>query len=217
MSTHFGEHPNVLSAFSLPLPPSVACSLLFLDTMAVLRRPRGSVGVARLFGGGSTTTDGSAAQCAAPTPDSPSGDAAGQLMIDQQTYGQHVLEAATPFRGAPPTDYRKAGPLPQGWWMEPKGPVRQATRGNYGNLQTQPPHNNRERRERWRARTGAMSRCGRCRYRRRSGGSPVDGVAEGEEAREAHAASVQAEPTTAPGGPAAPQVGPEDEEVVEEW
>ena len=76
-----------------------------------------------LLGRLSSTTGGGAAQRAAAAPDSPSGEAAGQLMIGKQTYRQHALEAATPFRGAPPTDYRKAGSLPQGGWMEPKGPA----------------------------------------------------------------------------------------------
>ena len=72
-----------------------------------------------LLGRFSSTPGGGAARRDGPATDSPSGEAAGQLMIGDQTFTQHAVQAATPFHGAPPTDYRKAGPPLPGCWMQP--------------------------------------------------------------------------------------------------
>ena len=76
-----------------------------------------------LLGRLSGTPGGGAARRDDPATDSPSGEAAGQLMIRDQTFRQHAVQNATPFHGPPPTDDRKAGPRPPGSWMMPKGPA----------------------------------------------------------------------------------------------
>ena len=77
-----------------------------------------------LLGRFSSTPGGGAARRDGPATDSPSGEAAGQLMIGDQTFTQHAIQAATPFHGAPPTDYRKAGPPLPGCWMLPYQPYQ---------------------------------------------------------------------------------------------
>ena len=152
------------------------------------------------------TPGGGAARCDGPATDSPSGDAADQLMVGKQTFTHHAFQSATPFVGPPPTDDRQAGPLPQGSWRLPYQSLQPNKRlsditASSANSAARPhasPGSSDPR-----ATGGGASTQGRDEPMRRMSLSSVDGaptapfdeVAEDEEAHEAHAM----QPTTARG------------------
>ena len=159
-----------------------------------------------LLGGLTSKLGGGPARCDGPAIDSPSGDAAGQLMIEKQTFQQHAVQSATPFVGLPPTDETKAGPLPPRSWMPPYQPLHPDKRlsditASSANSAARSSPGSSDLRA-----TGVLASTDGCEETMRrislwsEGGAPTTpsaGFAEGEEACETHA--LQPEPTTARG------------------
>ena len=159
-----------------------------------------------LLGRLTNTPGGGAARCDGPATDSPSDEAADQLMICKQTFRQHAVQSATPFHGSPPTDYRKAGPHPPGCWRLPYQPLHPnkrlsditASSANSAATSHASPGSSDPRATGGRASTdGGDETVRRMSLSSEAPTTPSVGFAEGEEACETHA--LQPEPTTARG------------------